>query len=149
MPVPTAAAVARPPISRVHLSISLSHRHRAAHSSSAPALLVASLPLAPGAAHSAQHRYCSCRLIFYPPMFCCCFCLCPLRLYMRRCNTKPSPWWLLCMQWSVLPTTRTARAAIRVDRPTSFVSVSCLMPCLCIIRAQHSRASQEQCGETL
>ena len=41
-------------------------------------------------------------------------------------------WWLLCLQWSVLPTTRTARAAIRVDRPTSLVSVSCLMPCLCI-----------------
>ena len=58
--------------------------------------------------------------------------LCPLRLYMRRCNTTPSPWWLLCLQWSVLPTTRTARAAIRVDRPTSLVSVSCLMPCLCI-----------------
>jgi hypothetical protein len=40
------------------------HRHPA-HSSSAPALLVASLPLAPAAADSAQHRYCSCRLIFH------------------------------------------------------------------------------------
>ena len=53
---------------------------------------------------------------------------------------------LLCLQWSVLPTSRTARAAIRVDRPTSLVSVSCsyqlyvflhsyvscLMPCLSI-----------------
>jgi hypothetical protein len=34
--------------------------------------------------------------------------LCPLRLYVRRCNTTPSPWWLLCLQWSVLLTTRTA-----------------------------------------
>ncbi len=55
-----------------------------------------------------------------------------LRLYVRHCNTTPSPWWLLCLQWSVPPTTRTARAAVRVDRPTSLVSVSCIMPCLCI-----------------
>ena len=41
-----------------------------------------------------------------------------LRLYVRHCNITPSPWWLLCLQWSVLPTTRTARAAVRVDRPT-------------------------------
>ena len=54
-------------------------------------------------------------------------CLCPLRLYVRRCNTTPSPWWLLCPQWSVLPTTRAARAPIRVDRQCLW-SVSCLMP---------------------
>ena len=53
----------RPPISRVHLSLPVSHRHCVAHSSSDPALLVASLPLAPAAADSTQHRYRSCRLI--------------------------------------------------------------------------------------
>ena len=56
----------------------------------------------------------------------------PLRLYVRRSNTTPSPWWLLCLQWSVPPTTRKARAAVRVDRPTSLVSVSCIMSGLCI-----------------
>ena len=56
----------RPPISRVHLSLPVSHRHCVAHSSSDPALLVASLPLAPAAADSTQHRYRSCRLILSP-----------------------------------------------------------------------------------
>jgi hypothetical protein len=90
LPVPIAAAVARPPISRVHLSLSLSHRHRAAHSPSAPALLVASLPLAPAAADSTQHRYRSCRLILSPAHVLCCI---PLHFASVRAssqyNTQP------------------------------------------------------------
>ena len=117
--------MARLSMSRVHLNLSLSDHHRPAHSSSAQLSSSLRFRSLPAAAYSAQHRYCSCRLIFHPPMFCCCCCLCPLRLYVCHCNTKPSPWWLLCLQWSVLPTTRTARAAIRVDRPTSCV---CVMP---------------------
>ena len=112
-----------------------------AHSSSAPAPLVASLPLAPAAADSAQHRHCSCRLIFHPPMCCFDFCLCPLRLYVRQCNTTPSPWWLLCLQWSVPPTTRTARAAVRVDRPTSL----CLCHACASTCAHHSHTHTQGC----
>ena len=49
-----------------HLITSVSDHRRPPHSSSAPALLVATLPLAPAAADSTQHRYRSCRLILSP-----------------------------------------------------------------------------------
>ena len=131
---------------------SVSDHLRPPHSSSAPALLVASLPLAPAAADSAQHRHCSCPLIFHPPMCCFDFCLCPLRLYVRQCNTTPSPWWLLCLQWSVLLTTRTAELLSGLIANFSRLCVTryVMLEHLCAsITPLHPRSRAERRYETL
>ena len=54
--------------------------------------------------------------------------LCPLRVYVRRCNTTPSPWWLLCLQWSVL-----SRPLARPEPLSGLIAhnLSCLCRCLC------------------
>ena len=58
--------------------------------------------------------------------------LCPLRLYVRRCNTTPSPWWLLCLQWSLL-----SRPLARPEPLSGLIAhtLSCLCLCLCLCHA--------------
>ena len=102
---------------------------RPPHSSSAPALLVASLHARSTQQQTAHSTVTQLLTDLSPALYVLLIAvgLCPLRLYVRRCNTTPSPWWLLwpcecpwwllCLQWSVPPTTRTDRAAVRVDRP--------------------------------
>ena len=145
----SAASVVRLSKPCVHLSLSLSDHHRPAHSSSAPALLVASLPLAPAAAHSAQHRYCSCRLIFTRPCFvvafafalCVCTCVVAIQIpALGGCSACSG---------------RYCRPLARPELLSGLIAQ--LLLCLChaschacvSIRAHHSRASQEQCGEPL
>ena len=118
------------------------------HSSSAPALLVASLPLAPAAAH--QRTAQALLPTALSPAPCCPYiCLCPPRLYVRRCNTTPSPWWPLCPQWSVHADHSHGRAAIRVDLPKSLVSCHVMPVHLCapITRSpSHGDAGAERRG---
>ena len=44
-------------------------------------------------------------LIVVPPASLCCLLVASASLlaYARECNTTPSPWWLLCLHWSVYP----------------------------------------------
>ena len=88
------------PLSAHHLCPLLS----SCHSSSVPAFLVSRCPLALTAADQLRAQVVAAVSCFHPPSCCLCVCLC-LSACVRALMpyTTPSPWWLLCLQWSVDP----------------------------------------------
>ena len=88
------------PLSAHHLCPLLS----SCHSSPVPAFLVSRCPLALTAADQLRAQVVAAVSWFHPPSWCLCVCLC-LSACVRALMpyTTPSPWWLLCLQWSVDP----------------------------------------------
>ena len=70
------------------------------HSSSVPAILVARYL---ARSRSSRPATAQVPLLIVSPASLCCFVFASacLLAYVSECNTTPSPWWLLCLQWSV------------------------------------------------
>ena len=88
------------------------------HSSSVPAILVACYL---ARSRSSRPATAQVPLLIVSPASLCCFVFASacLLAYVSECNTTPSPWWLLCLQWSVRATRTAERLSELISQSQS------------------------------